>query len=234
MHTIGTRGRKVNKNATGTLSEEEQCACGKVRRECNALRWYFTTTPHGILALVPYFVRRIATLSVVNAVEVREINSAPDIEHDENGEVVFERHDGVPLSPIEIAFVEHYCGDANFSAAKAFARAKGKAKDNNSIGAIWLTKPHIQKAIHWRLQSLGATRDVAIASLTRIANADWNEMVDVKVAGDEIVAVKMDLMPIVRANEIILRAHGALDNKQNLTVPIQININTNIPEEDLA
>lgn len=173
-------------------------------------------------------------LATINAVEVREISTPQVIHNEETGEVQFERHDGVELSPMEIAFVEHYCGDANFSAAKAFALAKGKGKDHNSVGSVWMTKPHIQKAIKWRMESLGLTREESLASLKRIATADWSEMVDVKVAGEEIVAVKMDLMPIVRANEIILRAHGALDNKQGVTVPIQININTNIPEEDLA
>ncbi len=170
---------------------------------------------------------------MVSTVEVREINQ-PDIVYDDNDAVVFERHDGVELRPEEIAFVEYYVGECNFNAAAAFAKVRGKRVDWNSIGHHWMTKPHIIKAVRWRLDAIGASQSEALANLKKIASAEWRDHIIIKARNGEEVEVKLDLMPIVRANEVILKAHGALDQKNGPQVAVQVNINTNIPESDLA
>lgn len=148
---------------------------------------------------------------------------------------IYESYDGVELSPEEIRFVNFYVGEARFSASKAFCLTRGKTVDHNKVGIKWVRKPHIMKAISYRLEAEGATELEALAELKRVAMAPFEDLIDVKMRNGEVVSVRMDLASKVRANEIILRAHNRLDNKTAAMIPIQVNINVpGMDAEDIA
>jgi hypothetical protein len=132
---------------------------------------------------------------------------------DENG-VSREIYGGVELDPKEIAFVNFYVGEAHFSAMKAYEMVSG-AKDTKRMSARWSKKPHIQKAIRYRLETMGATAEAALAELADVAFSDWRDHVDIKMRNGEIISTRMDLSSKVRANELILKAHGKLDGNPN-------------------
>jgi hypothetical protein len=161
----------------------------------------------------------------------------PDQVTDSNDVALFETYDGVTLSPEEVAFANIYTDPerGHFSPPRTWCILRGKTKDTDQTGLRWYRKPHIQKAIAYRLEAFLPSENEALAELKDVAMSDWADHVELKTRKGEIVSVRMDLASKVRALEIILRAHNRLDNNAATVVPIQININVpGMDQEDLA
>jgi phage terminase small subunit len=166
---------------------------------------------------------------------VANIDIGDDVTFIEDETGLREIHGGVELDHKEIAFVNFYVGEAHFSADKAYKMATGV--EGRTVNASrWAKKPHIQRAIRYRLETMGATAEAALAELTDVAFSDWRDHIDVKMRNGEIISTRMDLSSKVRANELILKAHGKLDgnpNQNNNGVVINI-VTPGIKPDDLA
>ncbi len=168
-----------------------------------------------------------------NEVSVRE-SFVPDAVYDGDNDNLLESYEGVQLTPLEVAFVEAYVGPSKFSAAAAYRKVR-PGQTGTHYAASLLRKPHIAKAIKFRLDTVGASAEVALSELTDVALSEWRDHIDIKMRNGEEVSVKMDLASKVRALEIILRAHNRLDNKSAVQNAVIVNINTpGIKEDDLA
>jgi hypothetical protein len=154
-------------------------------------------------------------------------------EHDDD--YAMRVYDGVMLSDEEVAFVNEYI-DNGFDAKAAYRAVRkvtGKGSDIN--GYAWRKKPHIQRAISDRLNIMGLSAEESLMALRDIAMSDWRDHVNLKMANGEIIDAKMDLSAVVRANEIILRAHNALDNGNGNQQAVVVNIVTpGLTEDELA
>ena len=158
----------------------------------------------------------------------------PDQVYDGDDDNMLESYEGVQLTPLEVAFVEEYVGPSNFNAHKAYNKVRGN-KGITRHSADMVRKPHVAKAIKYRLDIVGASAEVALSELTEVALSEWRDHIDIKMRNGEEVSVKMDLASKVRALEIILRAHNRLDNKSAVQNAVIVNINTpGINEDDLA
>ena len=158
----------------------------------------------------------------------------PDAVYDANQEVPDDFYEGVYLTPLEIQFVNYYVGESRFSAADAYNRARGK-NDRQNQGYKLLHRPHIAAAIKDRLKANALSAEEALSELATVAMAPLGDLVEVKTRNGEVVDVKVDLAPKVRALEIILRAYNMLDNKAAVQAAIQVNINTpGLSEDELA
>ena len=140
-------------------------------------------------------------------------------------DVTLEEYDGIPLSHTEIQFVNAYVGRAKGSAMRAYAIARGLEFDHNQLGPAMLRRPHVMKAIQNRYELAGATDLEILAELKDVAMSDWRDHIDIKMRNGEVVSARMDLTSKVRAAELILKASGKLDPKQQTIVPVQVNIN---------
>jgi hypothetical protein len=160
----------------------------------------------------------------------------PDAIYQSGEEVeVYESYDGIELTPQESAFCDFYVGDARFVGGTAYQMATGVKEDWNRTAGKWLAKPHIKKAIKARLDVVGLTTEAALAELKEVALADFRDLIDVKMRNGEVISTRMDLGSKVRALEIILRAHNALDNQAAVQNAVVININTpGLHEDELA
>lgn len=167
-------------------------------------------------------------------VMTRKTAIEPDAVFDGDEEIeLYEQYDGVALSPKEIAFVETYCGEARFNASEAHRLVYGT--NNRHTAARILNKPHIQAAIKFRLDAIGATTEAALAELSDVAFGEWRDFIDIKMRNGEVVSTRMDLSSKVRALETIMRFHGKLDNKGGNQTAVVVNINTpGLSEDDLA
>lgn len=168
-------------------------------------------------------------------VMTRKTAIEPDAVFEGDEEIeLYEQYDGVALSPKEIAFVEAYCGtEARFNASKAYEIVHGRS--NRSYAARILNRPHIQAAIKFRLDAVGATTEAALAELSDVAFGEWRDFIDIKMRNGEVISTRMDLSSKVRALETIMRFHGKLDNKGGNQTAVVVNINTpGLSEDDLA
>lgn len=151
----------------------------------------------------------------------------PDAVYYENDELdIFEEYDGVQLTPDEISFVNFYCGDARYSATKAYEMMRGRSMGQygRAQASKWMHKAHVQKAIKYRLDAAGATAEAALAELAEVAFADFHDFIDVKMRNGEVLSVRMDLGAKVKALQTIVQVHGLLEgNKTNNGVVVNIN-----------
>ena len=139
-----------------------------------------------------------------NAVMTRQTAIAPDAVFEGGEEIeLYEQYDGVALSPKEIAFVDTYCGDAKFNAVEAWSRVNGTR--NRVAASRMLNKPHITAAIKFRLDSVGATTEAALAELSDVAFGEWREFIAIKMRKGEVVSSRMELSSKVRAVDTIMR-----------------------------
>jgi hypothetical protein len=158
----------------------------------------------------------------------------------DNEEVGLESYEGVQLTPAEVAFVDHYCDEGSsgrFNAAEAYRMAHPNVnwKHATVYGGRMAKKPHIMRAIQFRLENYGLSVQESMAELRNVALAPFSDLIDVKMRNGEIISTKMDLASKVRALEIIMRHYGALDNKAGNQTAVVVNINTpGLREEDLA
>ena len=60
-------------------------------------------------------------------------------------------------------------------------------------------KPHIQKAIKFRLDAAGATSEAIVAELSDVAFAEFHDFIDVKMRNGEVLSVRMDMSSKVNA-----------------------------------
>jgi hypothetical protein len=145
---------------------------------------------------------------------VGTIDIGDDVTFIEDETGLREIHGGVELDHKEVAFVNFYVGEARFSADKAYQMATGVS--GRSVNASrWAKKPHIQRAIRYRLEAAGATAEAVLAELADVAFSEWRDHVDIKMRNGEIISTRMDLSSKVRAGELILKAWGRLDGNPN-------------------
>lgn len=175
-----------------------------------------------------------------NSVEKRR-GIEPDGVFDADGEEVgLESYEGIQLSPAEVAFVDHYCNEGSsgrFNASEAYRLTHPgvQGKHATVYGGRWAKKPHIMRAIQFRLDNYALSVQESMAELRNVALAPFSDLIDVKMRNGEIISTKMDLSSKVRALEIVMRHYGALDNKAGNQTAVVVNINTpGIREEDLA
>lgn len=147
---------------------------------------------------------------------------------------IFEEYDGVELTPDEVSFVNYYVGEARYNATKAWSMVRGRTADRAHASRV-MHRPHIQKAIKYRLEAAGATAEAALAELSDVAFAEFHDFIDVKMKNGEIISVRMDLSSKVRALETIVKVHGLLEGNNQVNNGIVININApGITEDELA
>ena len=114
-------------------------------------------------------------------------------------------------------FVEAYCGEARFNASEA-ARLAGYSENAGSEGWRLRKNPEISAHIEDRLNTYSASSAEALNELTDVAMSQWRDHVTIKTdpRTGETVDVRMDLGSKVKALELILKAHGAFVEKQQI------------------
>ncbi len=121
------------------------------------------------------------------------------------------------LSPKELLFVKAYIGTAAGNASKAAELAGWTPKNAHQQGSRLLTRPHVQAALHGHAQRTGITTERALANVSGIANAP---------------PAKITSADILKANELILKVNGALNDKRgDARVTVNIGFLTSAPSD---
>ena len=146
------------------------------------------------------------------------------------------------LTTLQRRFVEEYCGEANFNATEAAARAgyEGNRNTLSAIGSQNLGKVKIERAISERLDELAMSAGEATKRLADIARADIGDFLEVLERTDddgnvhEVLAIdhqavlergggviqgfdksgRPKMYDAQKALKTILDAHGAFNHKQ--------------------
>ena len=120
----------------------------------------------------------------------------------------------IKLTGKQRAFAEAYLGAAHFNGAEAARIAQYKdppqAAYENKINQA------VRAYIEARLDAMCMTTNEALAEVREVALASWKHFIQVDGFGN----AKMDLGSKVKALELILKAHGALTEKHEITLDI--------------
>jgi phage terminase small subunit len=110
------------------------------------------------------------------------------------------------------AFIDFYFGEAKFNGTEA-ARLAGYSGNDSSLAVTasqLLRNAKVAATIAVRFKAMHITADQVIAEISRVAQADWNEFLNVKTKDGQTVSVQMSLRDKLKALEMAGKNLGIL------------------------